>query len=83
MLRKSQIAIECCYRYREKHPQSTVFWVYSSTVERFNQPYKNIARRLDLPGWKDPGANTLQIVSDWLVDGDHENWLMILDNADD
>lgn len=83
MYRKSQIAIEYCYRYREKNPRCSVFWVYSSTAERFNQAYKDIARRLNLPGWNDPGANTLQIVSDWLVDGTHENWLMVLDNADD
>lgn len=83
MDRKSQIAIEYCYRYSEKYPDCTVFWVYGSTVERFEQAYENIARSLELPGWNDPKANTLQIVSDWLRNGDHKGWLMILDNADD
>ena len=83
MRSKSQIAIEYCYQYRKKNPRGFVFWVYSSSIERFNQAYKEIARKLDLPGWNDPKINTLQIVSDWLIDGAHRNWLMILDNADD
>ncbi|MCJ1231813.1 hypothetical protein MMC12_008492, partial [Toensbergia leucococca] len=80
---KSQIAIEYCYRYRSKHPNRSIFWVHASTFERFDQAYKDIARRLNLPGWNDPKTNTLQDVSDWLTDEDYSHWLMVLDNADD
>ncbi|KAI4134497.1 MAG: hypothetical protein LQ347_001477 [Umbilicaria vellea] len=80
---KSQIAIEYCYRYRSKNPNRSIFWVHASTFERFDQAYKDIARRLKLPKWDDPKTNTLQIVSDWLTDEDHPEWLIVLDNADD
>ena len=83
MYRKSQIAIEYCYRYRETHPVHPILWVFASTAKRFEQAYQDIARRLKLPGWDDPSIDTLRLVSEWLTDGNHDGWLMILDNADD
>ncbi|KAI9715704.1 MAG: hypothetical protein M1812_005856 [Candelaria pacifica] len=80
---KSQIAIEYCYRFKDEHPAGNVFWVYANSVARFDQAYREIARKLDLPGWENPKVNTLQLVSEWLSDEEHETWLMILDNADD
>ncbi|MCJ1405825.1 hypothetical protein MMC11_009055 [Xylographa trunciseda] len=80
---KSQIAIEYCYRYRSKHPNRSIFWVHASTFERFDQAYKEIGRKLSLPGWNDPTTNMLQVVSDWLTEEDHPHWLMVLDNSDD
>lgn len=79
--RKSQIAIEYCYRFRDMHPASNVFWVHASTAERFEQAYKDIARRGRLPGWDDHIINVLEIVADWLISD--ELWLMIIDNTDD
>ena len=81
--RKSQIAIEYCYRHQENFPTCHIFWVFASTAERFERAYADIARRLKLPGWEDSRVDTCQIVSDCLCDGDHDGWLMILDNADD
>ena len=83
LYRKSQVAIEYSYRYRAKYPSRHVFWVHASTTERFDQAYRDIARRLNLPEWNDPSVDTLQIVSDWLNGRDHNGWLIILDNADD
>ncbi|KAF7510444.1 hypothetical protein GJ744_006723 [Endocarpon pusillum] len=80
---KSQIAIEYCYRFRAKNPSGSVFWVHASNVSRFQNAYKNIARKLGLPGWEDPKTNTLELVSEWLSNEDHGPWLIILDNADD
>ena len=57
--------------------------MYASTFERFDQAYRDIARKLNLPGWNDPKTNTLQVVSDWLTDEDHPHWFIVLDNADD
>lgn len=34
---KSQIAIEHCYRFRDEHPNSHVFWVNGSSAQRFEQ----------------------------------------------
>ena len=81
--RKSQIAIEHCYRFRHQNPNSHVFWVNGSSVQRFEQAYAEISRRLKLPGCDDPKVNKLALVSDWLSDETHEPWLLLLDNTDD
>lgn len=81
-LRKSQIAIEYCYRFRDRYPNASVFWVHVGTVSRFRQAYEAIATELGL-GRDDPKANVLQLVVGWLNNEDNGNWLMILDNADD
>src|SRR5436190_18408704 len=83
LYRKSQIAIEYCYRFQYQHPESHVFWIHASTVSRMDQAYKNIARRLCLPGWNDPKIDIFQLVSEWLSDDAHGPWLLVLDNADD
>ena len=82
-IRKSQIAVEHCYRFRDENPNSHVFWVNGSSVQRFEQAYTEIARRLKLPGWEDPKVNKLEMIYDWLSDEPHESWLLLLDNADD
>jgi hypothetical protein len=81
--RKSQVAIEYCYRFRDQHPESYVFWIHASTVHRMDLAYKDIARKLCLPGWNDPNVDTFQLVSEWLSDDAHGLWLLVLDNADD
>ena len=60
-----------------------MFWVHSSNIARFDQAYKEIARKLKLPGLNDPDVNTLEIVMEWLSDDDNGPWLMVLDSADD
>ena len=81
--RKSQIAIEYCYRFRDQHPESYVFWIHANTVYRMDLAYKDIARKLSLPGWNDPNVDIFQLVSEWLGDDAHGLWLLVLDNADD
>ena len=80
--RKSQVAIEYAYRFRETNPKSFVFWVYGGTLSRFYQGYKKIAERLALPGWDDPDTPILDLVSKWLNETTSP-YLVILDNADD
>jgi tetratricopeptide (TPR) repeat protein len=82
MWRKSQIAIEYAYRYHATHPQSHVFWVYAASAARFDQAYKDIARKVKLPRVDDPDVDVCELVSDWLNNDDSGEWLMILDNAD-
>ena len=81
--RKSQIAIEYCYRYKDANPSHGVYWAHAGTIAKFDQAYKDIARNLRLPGWDDPQVNTLQLVTDWLNNESHGNWLLVIDNADD
>lgn len=77
--RKSQIAIEFCYRYQEQHPDRWIFWVYSATKSRFIQAYRDIANLVRIPS----GGDSLHTVHDWLADAGNGRWLLIIDNADD
>jgi tetratricopeptide (TPR) repeat protein len=81
--RKSQIAVEFCYRFKEEYPRGWVLWVHASTTTRFDEAYKEIARKACLPGWEDRKVNTLQLVFEWLSGESIDRWLLVLDNADD
>ena len=81
--RKSQIAIEYCWRSKIAHPETHVFWVHAGSVGRFDRAYNSIARQCLIPGWDKPRADVLQLVYEWLMDERNGNWLMVLDNADD
>lgn len=80
---KTQIAIEYCYRFREKNPHAQVFWVHLGTITKFSQGCKTITRRLELPGWDDPQTNNLQQFYDWLNNDKNGQWLLVLDNVDE
>lgn len=80
--RKSQIAIEYCYRFRNLHPDAQIFWVHASSAVRFKQAYMQIARTCQLID-RDTQADPLPIVYDWFSNEVSGRWLMILDNADD
>ena len=54
-------------------------WIHA----RFDEAYKEIARKARLPGWQDPKVNTLQLVFEWLSGDSIDRWLLVLDNADD
>jgi hypothetical protein len=59
-----------------------VFWVHASTQARFEEAYRAIANRLELPGRSDPKANVLRLVGDWLRDKANGRWVMVIDNVD-
>ncbi|KAL3422240.1 kinesin light chain [Phlyctema vagabunda] len=80
---KSQIAIEYAYRTQGKQPRQHFFWVYSATAGRFEESYKEIAQKLNIPGCEDPQNDVKSLVRHWLDDKNHGDWLMVLDNADD
>ncbi|KAE8447349.1 hypothetical protein EG329_010907 [Mollisiaceae sp. DMI_Dod_QoI] len=80
---KTEIAIEYCYKFHESHPYTPVFWISADTIEKFEQSYMNVAKRLRLPGIEDPKTDVLELVTEYLKDEKQGPWLMILDNADD
>ena len=82
LCRKSQIAIEYCYRLRDANPDIQIFWVNASSTIRFSHAYNDIATRCQLIHQGTP-ADAVQIVHDWLSDEANGKWLMVLDNADD
>jgi tetratricopeptide (TPR) repeat protein len=81
IFRKSQLAIEYCYRFKESHPDGNVLWVHSSSVARFIQSFTDLARALVIPGWNDPKSDLLQLVKD-RISQDSRRWLVVLDNVD-
>ena len=60
-----------------------MFWIHASSTARFEQSYRNIADHVKILGRKDPKANILKLVHDWLRDGKNRPWLLVLDNVDD
>ena len=60
-----------------------MFWVHASSAARFEESYKKIAQRVQLPGWDEPQADVLGMVSGWLSDETNGRWIMVVDNADD
>ena len=80
---KSQLALQYAHSIRDAAPQTFVFWVHASTRARFEEAYKDIANRLELPGKDDPKANVLRLVHDWLRDEANGRWVMVVDNVDD
>ncbi|KAH6954720.1 hypothetical protein DER45DRAFT_646464 [Fusarium avenaceum] len=82
-LGKSQVAIHFAYQIREQTPETSVYWVHASSKPRFEEGYRHIAERNELPRRNDPQVDVLALVRDWLQTEKAGSWLMILDNADD
>jgi tetratricopeptide (TPR) repeat protein len=68
---------------RDATPRTYVFWVHASTRARFEEAYRGLADRLELPGRLDPKADVLRLVSDWLCNEANGKWTMVVDNVDD
>lgn len=79
---KTQLALEYAIRLKERSPSVSVFWVFASNETRFEDAYKRIASICGIPGHRDPDANLLQIVRDWLERTYPCKWLMVVDNVD-
>lgn len=57
--------------------------MHASTRAQFEEAYRDIANRLELPGRENPKADILRLVSNWLCEETNGQWTMILDNVDD
>jgi tetratricopeptide (TPR) repeat protein len=77
---KTQAAIEYAYRYR--HDYNFVFWVRAATYDTLLTDFITIADLLHLPEKNEQDQNkVVAAVRQWMIT--HEDWLLILDNADD
>jgi tetratricopeptide (TPR) repeat protein len=83
MCRKSQLAIEHCYRTAELSPHTWVFWAHVSNTARLEQSFRDIADQVKIRGRRDPQTNVFELVHDWLRDTKNGRWLLVLDSADD
>lgn len=81
--RKTQIAIEQCYRFRDVHPEAHIFWAHAGTISKFGQACKAIAEDLQLPHWNNPQTDVIQLVHRWLTSERTGPWLLVADNIDD
>ncbi|KAI7592944.1 hypothetical protein KC316_g2029 [Hortaea werneckii] len=80
---KSQLAIEFCYRVRERSPEVWTFWVHASSAARFDADIRKLARDAEIPGWDDPKADAFGLVYSWLRNERNGKWILVLDNVDD
>lgn len=80
---KTQIAVEQCYRFRDRIPSSSVLWLHASSIPKLLQSCRDISERLRLPGWNDPQSDTLRILHAWLSEEHNGNWMLVIDNVDD
>ncbi|KAL8635242.1 MAG: hypothetical protein Q9228_007247 [Teloschistes exilis] len=77
------LAIEHVYRIQERSPETWILWIHASSIARFEQSYRDVANHVKILGRKDPKANILKLVHDWLRDRKNGSWLLVLDNVDD
>jgi hypothetical protein len=80
--RKTQTAVEYCWRFRKANPDFHVFWIHAGSIVRFDADYRRLAKKLGLECHASSFNNTdmRDGVKDWL--NDNENLLMVIDNAD-
>ena len=77
---KTQIALEYTYQYREDY--RFIFWTSAATRETLQADLAALAELLLLPERNEQDQNKiLQAVRKWFAT--HDEWLWILDNADD
>jgi tetratricopeptide (TPR) repeat protein len=77
---KTQIALEYAYQYRDAY--RFVFWTRAATHETLVSDFVTIADLLHLPEKNEQDQNqVIKAVKEWLTT--HNEWLLILDNADD
>jgi hypothetical protein len=65
--KKSQLAIEHCYRLREQSPETWVMWIHASSATRFNSSIRDAADQLGIAGWDVYGPGLAQKPKKWEV----------------
>lgn len=77
---KTQIALEYAYRHRQDYRY--IFWVLADTRDTLSAHYSQLAEQLALPGSTQAELRYIvEIFKRWLET--NQDWLLILDNADD
>lgn len=80
--RKTQVALAHAYWLRNIAPETSIFWIQSSSAERIRQSFSTIAESCKIPGHEDPQEDVVLLVQTWLQKASRP-WLIVLDNADD
>lgn len=80
---KTQLAIEIAFRYRERYPEESIYWIQAGNGDRFRQSFSSIAEKAFIPGNDEEITDHFEVAKDWLSHGENGKWFMIIDNADD
>lgn len=80
--RKSQIALQYAHQIHNSSPNTFIFWIEASDRSHFENAFRDIASRLQLPGHDDPDIDALPLVSSWLSQPENGTWLMVVDSVD-
>ncbi|KAF2112482.1 P-loop containing nucleoside triphosphate hydrolase protein [Lophiotrema nucula] len=80
---KSQLAIEYCYRTRERAPDTWIFWIHASSTARIEQGLRDITDVVSLTDRTGSHTDTAKLLLNWLRDARNGKWLIVVDNADD
>ena len=57
--------------------------MHAGSASNIRQSSQAIAESLKLPGWNDPQVDVVRALHTWLQDDRNDQWLLIIDNADD
>ena len=77
---KTQLAVEYAYRFRREY--RTVLWARAESTDTLSASYTEIAMLLNLPERNEQEQPlVIQATKRWLQT--HQDWLLILDNADE
>ncbi|ORX98184.1 hypothetical protein BCR34DRAFT_593257 [Clohesyomyces aquaticus] len=79
---KTQIALEFVNRWKDKHPDCSVFWIPVTTLQRMLEAYLDIGKLLRISGIEQNKANAESLVCQHLSDEASGKWLLVFDNAD-
>jgi tetratricopeptide (TPR) repeat protein len=80
---KTQLTLQFVYLVFEKHPDVSVFWIHSLSLETFEQACSEIARVLGIPGADDDKKDVKELVQRHLSAERAGKWMLVVDNADD
>ena len=79
--RKTRLALQHAAQYKNSHDTS-VFWIHAATAERMKKASREILKKANVTGWKEPQCDSLQLMKDWFESDESGKWLIVIDNAD-
>ncbi|KIX00980.1 uncharacterized protein Z518_10046 [Rhinocladiella mackenziei CBS 650.93] len=80
---KSRLALELAYQIKSEHPQHSIFWIQAADQLTFERDVLEIGKKLRIPGIEDDKTDTKSLFKQSLSSSSTDQWLLILDNADD
>ncbi|RFU73930.1 short-chain dehydrogenase [Trichoderma arundinaceum] len=80
---KSQVALEYCYRRRNKGDRCSIFWVNAATVARFEESFNRIASECGITSPDSAKSDAALLLKNWLETQHVGPWIIVVDNVDD